>query len=93
MLQLPLGQRAVRTAAARAFEFQIMPQLLSALRPHEIGGVGEIDWGTLAVYTCTKSCEGAAAAAAAAAAAVDGCEDGDGKESRYIKEVVWRQAL
>jgi pre-rRNA-processing protein TSR4 len=40
----------------RCFEFQIMPQLLNALRPHEIGGLGEIDWGTLAVYTCAKSC-------------------------------------
>ena len=40
----------------RCFEFQIMPQLLHALRPHEIGGLGEIDWGTLAVYTCVDSC-------------------------------------
>ena len=40
----------------RCFEFQIMPQVLNALKPHEIGGVGEIDWGTLAVYTCAKSC-------------------------------------
>jgi hypothetical protein len=71
--------------AARAFEFQIMPQLLSALRPHEIGGVGEIDWGTLAVYTCTKSCEGGAAGGGG------GGEDGQG--SGYVKEVIWRQGL
>jgi pre-rRNA-processing protein TSR4 len=40
----------------RKFEFQIMPQLLNFLKPHEIGGIGEIDWGTLVVYTCSNSC-------------------------------------
>lgn len=34
----------------RSFEFQIMPQLLNDL------GNETIDWGTLAVYTCKKSC-------------------------------------
>ena len=79
--------------AARAFEFQIMPQLLNALRPHEIGGVGEIDWGTLAVYTCTMSCNGLAAAVNAA-----GDNSGHGRtassaESAYMREVIWRQGL
>ena len=58
-----------------------MPQLLSALRPHEIGGVGEIDWGTLAVYTCTGSCDGSLA------------EGGERTGSGYMREVVWRQGL
>lgn len=34
----------------RQFEFQIMPQLLSTLKEHEL------DWGTIAVYTCINSC-------------------------------------
>ncbi|ODN02177.1 Programmed cell death protein 2 [Orchesella cincta] len=34
----------------RVFEFQVMPQLLNDL------GNEVIDWGTLAVYTCVKSC-------------------------------------
>ena len=45
-----------------------MPQLLHYLRvdakaqmPDKPGGVcrlGAMDWGTLAIYTCTKSCQG-----------------------------------
>lgn len=34
----------------RAFEFQVMPQLLNDL------GNDTVDWGTLVVYTCQKSC-------------------------------------
>ncbi len=34
----------------RVFEFQIMPQLLNDL------GNDTVDWGTIAVYTCQKSC-------------------------------------
>ncbi|XP_053684145.1 programmed cell death protein 2 [Sabethes cyaneus] len=37
--------------AARVFEFQIMPQLLNNLDN------SNIDWGTLAVYTCEQSCD------------------------------------
>lgn len=34
----------------RQFEFQIMPQMLNLLKDDNI------DWGVLAVYTCSKSC-------------------------------------
>lgn len=36
---------------SRKFEFQIMPQLLNSLKNENI------DWGTLAVYTCEQSCD------------------------------------
>ncbi|XP_076011492.1 programmed cell death protein 2 isoform X2 [Genypterus blacodes] len=38
----------------RIFEFQVMPQLLNSLRVDSTGA--SIDWGTLAVYTCSDSC-------------------------------------
>jgi len=57
-----------------------MPQLLHALAPHEIGGVGEIDWGTLAVFTCSRSCQ-------QTCADVEATYSGGG----YVEEVVWRQ--
>jgi len=38
----------------RVFEFQIMPQLLNYVGDE--GVVGDLDWGTLAVYTCEKNC-------------------------------------
>mmetsp|Transcript_48089 Transcript_48089/g.121046 ORF Transcript_48089/g.121046 Transcript_48089/m.121046 type:complete len:454 (+) Transcript_48089:113-1474(+) len=49
--------------APRRFEFQIMPQLLFYLQrkdvplrsPEEVHS--ELDWGTLAVYTCSESCD------------------------------------
>ncbi|GFW32474.1 programmed cell death protein 2 [Trichonephila clavipes] len=40
--------------AKRIFEFQVMPQLLNYL---SIDSGDIVDWGTLAVYTCSKSCE------------------------------------
>lgn len=55
-----------RCGAKRDFEFQVMPQLLHYLRvdskavmptsPDQPGRLGAMDWGTLAVYTCTRSC-------------------------------------
>jgi hypothetical protein len=48
--------------AARDFEAQLMPQMLNALQVlSPDAGVGvhdELDFGTVAVYTCTKSCMG-----------------------------------
>ena len=41
--------------SSRIFEFQIMPQLLSFLNLDSVGQ--SVDWGTLAVYTCEKSCD------------------------------------
>ncbi len=42
----------------RLFEFQVMPQLIHAvpLRQEECFSGSGLDWGILAVYTCTKSC-------------------------------------
>lgn len=41
--------------AKRTFEFQVMPQLLNSLCVDSTGA--SIDWGTLAVYTCSVSCD------------------------------------
>ena len=47
--------------APRDFELQIMPQVLDALQvPASTGSGGshdELDFATIAVYTCTKSCD------------------------------------
>jgi len=40
--------------ATRSFEFQIMPQLLSVLG---LGLDDGIDWGSIYVYTCSRSCD------------------------------------
>ncbi|CAK6964020.1 programmed cell death protein 2 [Scomber scombrus] len=40
--------------AKRTYEFQVMPQLLNSLCVDSTGA--SIDWGTLAVYTCSISC-------------------------------------
>nr|GMD10687.1 programmed cell death protein 2 [Ipomoea batatas] len=43
----------------RAFEFQILPQLLYYFN---VGNdVNSLDWATVAVYTCEASCEGSVA--------------------------------
>ncbi|XP_015217969.2 programmed cell death protein 2 isoform X1 [Lepisosteus oculatus] len=41
--------------ARRVFEFQVMPQLLNHLKVDTLQE--SIDWGVLAVYTCTETCE------------------------------------
>ncbi|XP_070578925.1 programmed cell death protein 2-like [Ptychodera flava] len=41
--------------APRIFEFQILPQLLNYLHVDSLGA--SIDWGTLAIYTCSKNCD------------------------------------
>ncbi|XP_008404036.1 programmed cell death protein 2 [Poecilia reticulata] len=40
--------------ANRAFEFQVMPQLLNSLCVDSTGA--SIDWGTVTVFTCSASC-------------------------------------
>ncbi|TRY75217.1 hypothetical protein TCAL_16812 [Tigriopus californicus] len=40
----------------RSFEFQIMPQLLHHLRLDQSLHQDSLDWGVLAVFTCSKSC-------------------------------------
>lgn len=39
----------------RIFEFQVMPQLLNSLSVDSTGA--SIDWGTVAVFTCSLSCD------------------------------------
>ncbi|XP_054625612.1 programmed cell death protein 2 isoform X2 [Dunckerocampus dactyliophorus] len=45
---------ACTCGAKRTFEFQVMPQLLNSLCVDSKGA--SIDWGTLAIYTCSVSC-------------------------------------
>lgn len=50
-----------RCGSERKFEFQILPQLLFYLQVDQSSSLAEIadkscEWGTLAVFTCTKSC-------------------------------------
>ncbi|XP_034381610.1 programmed cell death protein 2 [Cyclopterus lumpus] len=54
--QIPCDQDipACTCGAKRTFEFQVMPQLLNSLCVDSTAA--SIDWGTLAVYTCSASC-------------------------------------
>lgn len=63
--------------APRAFEFQVMPQLLNHLDIDSLEQ-SSIDWGTIAVYTCRASC----------GARSDG---GGGALGGYLEEYAWRQ--
>ncbi|RKP08862.1 programmed cell death protein 2, partial [Thamnocephalis sphaerospora] len=47
--------------AARTFEFQIMPQLLNYLHIDH-AAAESLDWGTLALFTCSRNCHVAGAA-------------------------------
>ncbi|XP_077997124.1 programmed cell death protein 2-like isoform X2 [Glandiceps talaboti] len=44
-----------KCGAPRIFEFQILPQLLNHLKVDSLAA--SIDWGTLAIYTCSASCD------------------------------------
>lgn len=44
---------------ARTFELQLMPALVSLLQAADGGGGGQVEFGTVLVYTCTNSCWGA----------------------------------
>ncbi|GAB6019542.1 Programmed cell death protein 2 [Chamberlinius hualienensis] len=44
-----------KCGAQRQFEFQILPQLLNHLGLDDVGQ--SVDWGTLAIYTCSQNCE------------------------------------
>ena len=65
-----------RCAAPRAFEFQVLPQVINHLDvDSELASA--VDFGTMAVYTCSKSCsppeEGA---------------EGEGVSAAYAEEIV-----
>ena len=81
-------QRALRTpratrwrcGAARRFEFQVLPTLVNHLDvDSELNSA--IDFGSIAVYTCSRSC---------APAASDGTRgmNVDGKSEAYAEECV-----
>jgi len=43
--------------ARRVFEFQVMPQMLNHLSLDTALNEASIDWGVLAVYTCSENCK------------------------------------
>lgn len=50
---------------SRTFELQLMPALVSLLQSADGGGGGgQVEFGTVLVYTCTKSCWGAGSTSA-----------------------------
>lgn len=68
--------------APRDFEFQLMPQLLSNFDPKTAASAAHLDYGTIAVYTCSRSCSGAADSATTTTAPGLG---------RYREEFAWVQ--
>jgi pre-rRNA-processing protein TSR4 len=86
-----------RCGAPRRFEFQLMPQLLNYVNtaPQGSGGGGsgvDLDFGTLAVYTCTRSCS-ADSGAPSEAAAGGAAASPSSSSSSYVPEYVWVQPL
>lgn len=67
-----------RCGEERKFEFQVMPQLINHLGVEPEDGLSP-DWGIIAVYSCSKSCN-------------SGGSGGDGSDSAYVEEFVWVQA-
>lgn len=59
---------------------QVMPQLLTYLDVDVAADVRSIDWGVLAVYSCSKSCEEKGLV-------------GGGGEGMYVREYIWKQDL
>ncbi|XP_076817099.1 programmed cell death protein 2-like isoform X1 [Clavelina lepadiformis] len=59
----------------RVYEFQIMPYLLSHLNVDTTVEDETIDWGTIAIYTCSKSCS----------------PDVSNDKLSYIPEFAWKQ--
>ncbi len=82
-----------RCGAPRAFEFQVMPQLLNYVLDTD-GSAGttqaaDLDFGTIAVYTCTRSCE-----LAGTSGGRRGAAGGEGEVPQpclYVPEVAWVQ--
>ena len=70
-----------RCGGARQFEFQVQPQLLHYLCKDKTGGCTSgavnMEWGMVAVYTCSRSCE------------LD--HHPETSEQAYAEEWVWRQ--
>ena len=60
----------------RRFEFQVMPQILNKIVVSE--SEASLDWGTLVIYTCAKSCS------------ID-CQEQC--EEQYKVEYIWKQPI
>ncbi|GAB4823697.1 hypothetical protein N2152v2_010743 [Parachlorella kessleri] len=69
-----------RCGAERRFEFQVMPQLLNYL-DQDPSDPASLDWGMIAVYSCSASCGGA----------LEGGEALSEEGSAYQEEFVWVQ--
>ena len=72
-----------RCGASRRFEFQVMPQLLNHLGV-DVADPKAPDWGTIAVYSCSKSCGGGGAGDEPEAPEKE-------SSSSYIEEWAWVQ--
>lgn len=64
-----------RCGAKRLFEFQVQPQLLHYLSDSKAGA--NLDWGVVAIFTCSDSCS------------LDGSNNL--APTSYVEEYVWRQ--
>mmetsp|Transcript_24941 Transcript_24941/g.30655 ORF Transcript_24941/g.30655 Transcript_24941/m.30655 type:complete len:379 (-) Transcript_24941:176-1312(-) len=77
----------IHCGSERKFEFQLMPQMIHYLLGNENKdaddkheGHNDIDWGTVAVYTCTSSCDGPKSDA-----------NLSNTLGSYVEEFAWRQ--
>ena len=64
-----------RCGAPRKFEFQILPTIISQLGV-DAESDSALDFGSIAVYTCSKSCAPVA------------CDEGDDRTGAYAEEYV-----
>jgi hypothetical protein len=86
-----------RCGAQRLFEFQLLPQALSYLLPGakaDVAATGpsglagvDLDFGTIAVYTCSRSCVGGAGDAADAYAQEAAWVQPAGEEQLHVPDV------
>lgn len=76
----------VNCGANRQFEFQVMPQMLNHVWKDTAVGEDSVDWGTLAVFTCSTSC-------APPVAPPCDTSQSTSRHSTYIEEFVWRQPM
>ena len=82
--------RCERCGGERRFEFQVMPQLLNHLGV-DPSDPKSPDWGTIAVYSCAKSCGGGDGGAGGENETSGGVGDKSNSNSTYVEEWVWVQ--
>jgi pre-rRNA-processing protein TSR4 len=76
--------------ASRRFEFQVMPQLLNHLGV-DVTDPKAPDWGTIAVYSCSKSCGGGSGGVGGNEKEALRENTNNNSSSSYIEEFVWVQ--